>query len=226
MHNKMFVADNALAVFGGRNIGDEYFMRSAVRNFVDLDVLAAGPIVPELSASFDVFWNSDYVYPDRFRHAALRERFRRAAATSFGAALDDRPPPVRIAPCRAGTSAMCRCRPTSMPGRLRLVAARAEASGPTRSTRRPGTPARDRHRNGPAASRRRVPAAPPRPKWWRLALISCPANLGMETIEMLSRRGVRMRVLTNSLAATDEPVVCAATGYPCRCCAWESESTS
>jgi len=63
MHNKLFVADNALAVIGGRNIGDQYFTRDPHSNFIDLDVVAAGAIVPQLSASFDAFWNSKYAYP-------------------------------------------------------------------------------------------------------------------------------------------------------------------
>jgi putative cardiolipin synthase len=63
MHNKLFVADNALAITGGRNIGNEYFTRDQRNNFIDLDVVAAGTIVRELSASFDAFWNSKYAYP-------------------------------------------------------------------------------------------------------------------------------------------------------------------
>jgi putative cardiolipin synthase len=63
MHNKLFVADNALAITGGRNIGDQYFTRDPQSNFIDLDVVAGGPIVPALSASFDAFWNSKYAYP-------------------------------------------------------------------------------------------------------------------------------------------------------------------
>src|SRR6202453_3210550 len=63
MHNKLFVADNELAITGGRNIGDEYFTLDKHSNFIDLDVVAAGPIVPQLSASFDAFWNSKYAYP-------------------------------------------------------------------------------------------------------------------------------------------------------------------
>ena len=63
MHNKLFVADNAIAITGGRNIGDQYFTRDPNSNFIDLDVVAAGPIVPQLSASFDAFWNSKYAYP-------------------------------------------------------------------------------------------------------------------------------------------------------------------
>ena len=63
MHNKLFVADNRMAIVGGRNIADEYFMRSEVANFIDMDVLATGPVVPDLSATFDDFWNSPQVRP-------------------------------------------------------------------------------------------------------------------------------------------------------------------
>lgn len=61
MHNKLLVADNSFAITGGRNIADEYFMRSDQANFVDMDLLAAGPVVPSLSDSFDDFWNSRQV---------------------------------------------------------------------------------------------------------------------------------------------------------------------
>ena len=52
MHNKLFIADNAMGVTGGRNLGDAYFGNADSGNFVDLDVLAAGPVVQDLSRSF------------------------------------------------------------------------------------------------------------------------------------------------------------------------------
>ena len=63
MHNKLFIADNAMGVTGGRNLGDAYFGNSDSGNFVDLDVLAAGPIVQDLSRSFDSYWNNERAYP-------------------------------------------------------------------------------------------------------------------------------------------------------------------
>ncbi len=63
MHNKLFIADNAMGVAGGRNLGDAYFGNAEVGNFVDLDVLAAGPIVADLSRSFDTYWNNQRAYP-------------------------------------------------------------------------------------------------------------------------------------------------------------------
>ncbi len=63
MHNKLFIADNVLGITGGRNLGDSYFGQDKGSNFVDLDVLAAGRIVTDMSASFDRYWNNDLAYP-------------------------------------------------------------------------------------------------------------------------------------------------------------------
>jgi cardiolipin synthase C len=63
MHNKLLVVDNAVGIAGGRNIADVYFGIGAEHNFRDLDVLTAGPIVRDLSAAFDTFWNSDWAIP-------------------------------------------------------------------------------------------------------------------------------------------------------------------
>jgi putative cardiolipin synthase len=63
MHNKSWIADNRIAVVGGRNLGDEYFGASDDVNFVDLDFAMVGPVVREVSASFDRYWNSPAAYP-------------------------------------------------------------------------------------------------------------------------------------------------------------------
>jgi len=65
MHNKLFIADGMMAVAGGRNIADEYFMASAGANFVDLDTFVIGAILPRLGELFDLYWNSDRVLPIR-----------------------------------------------------------------------------------------------------------------------------------------------------------------
>ena len=65
MHNKLFVADNIAAVAGGRNMADEYVMNAEKWNFVDMDVFAVGPVVRDLSAAFDHYWNSTVVYDVR-----------------------------------------------------------------------------------------------------------------------------------------------------------------
>ena len=63
MHNKLFIMDDAVGIVGGRNIADIYFGVNAQQNFRDLDVMKAGPIVNELSSSFDLFWNSQWAVP-------------------------------------------------------------------------------------------------------------------------------------------------------------------
>lgn len=63
MHNKSWIADNRIAVVGGRNVGDEYFGASDQVNFVDLDFAMVGPIVRDVSATFDAYWNSPSAYP-------------------------------------------------------------------------------------------------------------------------------------------------------------------
>ena len=63
MHNKLFIADQRYAIIGGRNIGDEYFDARKSLNFVDLDLLITGPILGELRISFDEYWNSAWATP-------------------------------------------------------------------------------------------------------------------------------------------------------------------
>ena len=63
MHNKLMVMDNALAIVGGRNMSDPYFEVDPRANFRDLDIAAAGPVVRDLSNVFDRFWNGEWSVP-------------------------------------------------------------------------------------------------------------------------------------------------------------------
>ncbi len=63
MHNKVMVADNRAMIVGGRNIGNEYFGLSPHSNFLDLDVMGVGEIAQQASTVFDRFWNSQWVTP-------------------------------------------------------------------------------------------------------------------------------------------------------------------
>ena len=65
MHNKIMIADNPLAITGGRNLGDAYFDAGGDFNFHDVDVLAIGPIIANLSQSFDKYWNDDEAFHRR-----------------------------------------------------------------------------------------------------------------------------------------------------------------
>ena len=92
MHNKSFTADNQVTIAGGRNVADEYFLAGDGVAFVDVDVAAVGPVVGEVSQSFDRYWNSASAYravqiigpPEEGAAAALDARLeaRRQSAES------------------------------------------------------------------------------------------------------------------------------------------------
>jgi putative cardiolipin synthase len=63
MHNKSFTVDNALTIVGGRNVGDEYYAAHEEMNFGDMDVLTLGPAAVEVGEQFDLFWNNTLAYP-------------------------------------------------------------------------------------------------------------------------------------------------------------------
>jgi cardiolipin synthase C len=63
MHNKLLIADNAVALIGGRNIGNQYFQMDPESQFADDDVFTAGPVVQKLSKTFEEFWNSKLSIP-------------------------------------------------------------------------------------------------------------------------------------------------------------------
>lgn len=63
MHNKSLTVDNTVTVVGGRNIGDEYFDAGSQIDFADLDLMAIGTVVEEASDGFDEYWNCDFSYP-------------------------------------------------------------------------------------------------------------------------------------------------------------------
>ncbi|MGO3543488.1 MAG: phospholipase D family protein [Pseudomonas helleri] len=63
MHNKLWLADNSVAIVGGRNLGDEYFDAEPDLNFTDIDLLCVGPVAEQLGHSFDQYWNSALSQP-------------------------------------------------------------------------------------------------------------------------------------------------------------------
>jgi cardiolipin synthase C len=63
MHNKSFTVDKKASIVGGRNIGDEYFGAGTGLMFADLDVLLIGPVVKDISEDFDTYWNCSLSIP-------------------------------------------------------------------------------------------------------------------------------------------------------------------
>jgi putative cardiolipin synthase len=200
MHNKLFVADNALAVTGGRNIGDEYFMSSAAANFIDMDVLAAGPVVHELSDAFDRYWNSDHTYP--IDSIVGRVQDRPAAAARFEQRLRDTETEWPVLPRDMfGRPSVGR---QLASGRLDLhwADARVLVDSPDK-VRRAESPSN----RGTAffdaialmrGARSEVVMASP---------YFIPGERGVELMKEAIANGVRMSVLTNAADATDEPLV-------------------
>ena len=90
MHNKLLVADNAVALIGGRNIGNQYFQIDPESQFADDDVFSVGRIVPELSRTFDEFWNSALAIPAealRRPHGESKARKANAGNIDYAALL-------------------------------------------------------------------------------------------------------------------------------------------
>ena len=84
MHNKSFTIDNQATIVGGRNIGDEYFEVNDDFLFQDLDVLAVGKVVEDVSNDFDLYWNSAYAYPleslIKKKHVSVEKLTQKSAA--------------------------------------------------------------------------------------------------------------------------------------------------
>jgi putative cardiolipin synthase len=94
MHNKTLTIDALATIFGGRNIGDEYFAATTELGFGDLDALGIGPIALEVSDQFDLYWNSDMAYPmasfnwDEALDAPATRAFREQSNAHLEAAIE------------------------------------------------------------------------------------------------------------------------------------------
>ena len=206
MHNKLMVVDNAIALVGGRNIGDRYFQVDPESQFGDDDVFAAGPVVKELSRSFDEYWNSALAIPI----AALRPERRDAAAlTAYRSALDRHRRALK-----ADGIEYARRIATGEPlagmlaGRLPLVWAHAEVIC--------DSPYKERIEHGEIAGElmHRAVANAARAVQSELLIVTpffVPGPSGMRLLADLRKRGVRIRILTNSLESTPELI--AQSGY-------------
>ena len=207
MHNKLFIADGAAAVMGGRNIADEYFTRSATSNFVDMDVFIVGAVVGRLASIFDVYWNSPQVYPVEaiLGEPADPEGMRR----SFDHLVDDGEqmmsvvvPPVDIlgyGPISDDLDA----------GRLGLVwgtaVAFADQPGKVMATSAEMARSMTAQMNvmdRVMESKSEVVISSP---------YLIPGSIGVQAFGDLRKRNVKVTILTNSFAANDVPL--AHTGY-------------
>jgi putative cardiolipin synthase len=197
MHNKLFVVDNAAAIVGGRNIGDEYF-QTAPRDveFGDYDVFAAGPIVKKLSETFDAYWNSTIAIPlaafardnsaaawlEEYR-AALGEHHQQMQDTDYVKQLATGQP---LAGMISGTAP--------------LIWSEAEVvcDPPEKAVAKDGDATSRPYRSALARA-----AAALQSELLLVTPYLVPGKRGLERIRELRSRNVRIRVLTNSFESTD-----------------------
>ncbi|HEU5295909.1 MAG TPA: phospholipase D family protein [Burkholderiaceae bacterium] len=194
MHNKSFTVDNQATIVGGRNVGDEYFGAADEMEFADLDVMASGAVVRDVSTQFDAYWNSPSAYPAASIVGAsisgeadeVRSRWQQVAQDGRAAKYVEA---VRDTPLVRELLA------NQLP--LEWVSARLVYDDPAKVL------------NPPEKSEThmlpRLVAALGEPKA-ELDLVSpyfVPADDGTQALRALADRGVKVRVLTNSLSATD-----------------------
>ncbi len=199
MHNKAMIADNQLAIVGGRNLGDEYFSASETLQFRDLDVLAAGPITADISASFDDYWNSSIAYPLRVLNQQkfdakeldktredLRQHWRENADPYNAKPLNAKPLATQIANDQLG---------------LTWAPAEFKADLPEKIVH----PSPDYV--SPPMQRLAELMHDARKDFLIISPYFVPHESGVQAAGVLTHRGVRIAVLTNSLAATDAVAV-------------------
>ncbi len=201
MHNKLFIADNTFSVSGGRNIADEYFMRSDAANFIDLDVLASGPVVREQSTVFDLYWNSEQVWPiERLWRPWLSPE---EAQSRFDVLADSRAP--GLPPAELSILGRGAVSEQLAAGDVDQIWASAQvlADSPRKIT---GASAQERYA-GSVTERTLALMTSANFKVQAASPYFIPGKDGMAMLKSVTRRGVTVTVLTNSLAASDEPLV-------------------
>jgi putative cardiolipin synthase len=195
MHNKALVADSQAAIMGGRNVGDEYFGATDGVLFADLDVLSVGAVVPELSADFDRYWASASAYPiERIVPAGAP-----VPASAGEVHIERDPRAARYLQALRES----RFVPDLLAGALAPQWARVEMVS-------------DDPRKGLGLAEKeglvthQLAQVLARPPVRSLELVSpyfVPTAAGVAVFQRLAAQGVRVRILTNALEATDVAAV-------------------
>jgi putative cardiolipin synthase len=188
MHNKLLLADGRAVIVGGRNVGDAYFGLDPDLNFRDLDLLGVGPVARQGAHDFDRFWNSDWVVSA----AALASAATPEDRARLESRLETSPSLARFPP-----------RPADWRAALADLAPTLHAGTASAST---DTPRGDFiARRTPAAVRAVLRSAQREVQIVNAYVI--PDEALMADLRALVRRGVPVRLLTNSLASSDVPAV-------------------
>ena len=226
MHNKIFVADNAVAITGGRNLGDTYFGQSDGVNFVDIDVLAAGRIARDLSRSFDQYWNNPLAYPvQSLMTVKDLERLKPPAAAQTSSFGEYRPTAPTPAPSEALNKTTATRVTVNPAGLTTTIAALPETTdlqllnwtwaASTMLVDKPSKIAEDADSaeisNDTVVDGLLSLMSSAKTDLLVVSPYFVPGAEMMRQFEAIRKRGVRVRVLTNSLASND--AVAAHAGY-------------
>jgi cardiolipin synthase C len=211
MHNKLFVVDGAFGIAGGRNLADDYFLRSTHGNFIDFDLLVAGAIVPQLAAHFDTYWNSERVWPvqavarSRLEGEELRAYFELATAP---AAPETLAPPLPSTPSSRADplSADALRTPHLIPERGHLgffiAPAGAHADPPVKRRGDPNAPGGDT-----VAAQVLGMMELAQQEVLMVSPYFVPGKVGMDGLRRMRARGVSVGLVTNATGSSDEPIV-------------------
>lgn len=194
MHNKTFTVDRSLSIVGGRNIGDHYYGMDDDYNFIDLDVLASGPVVDEISDGFDAFWNSSLTFPGtHLSSKKIESPTKRFRARLHAAMKEDYADELQNYPIgRQDWSRMLGKLPTGMHfGRAQFIQDHPEVDEDNRQLVR---------------ALEEVQAQ----KHGEVFVVSpylLPSDSSIENIKSVSANGIDVRILTASLEANNQPLV-------------------
>lgn len=201
MHNKSFTVDGQVTIVGGRNIGDEYFDATPGITFTDLDVMVAGPAVDEVSEDFDRYWNSESAYPIEQLVAMPRQRLSEARQNEAAA-----PPltPKARAYVQAVTQSKLMENLVNQTLEYQWVPVRMISDDPGKVLGKapPETMLLARLVEALDSPEQSVDLISP---------YFVPTEQGVEAFGSLAQNGVRVRILTNGMEATD--VIAVHAGY-------------
>lgn len=197
MHNKALTADGALGIVGGRNIGDIYFGMGEGAHYIDTDVLVAGEVVTAVGTEFDRYWASGSAHPvERILDAAPEDALAVLAADAAAAANTSE-----------GLVYIERLRHANIVDALRSGSVAFEWTTATLVSDDPAKGlGRAEFRDLLFPQLLELLARPDH----SVDLVSSyfiPGRQFTEALANLSRSGKRVRILTNSLAATDVTIV-------------------
>jgi len=199
MHNKLLAIDNAIAVAGGRNIGDEYFKGNRAFEFGDFYIFVAGPDVRRLERSFDAYWNSDLSIP-----AQALDKIDDAALESYRKELDEHQAKIADSDYERHTREGDPLK-TIIDGTKPLVYARAQVMYASPDKAKPD--AEDEFDAAHVMKRLEEACRATQRELIVVTPYLVPGASQMAMLRELRSRNVRVRILTNSLASTDVQLV-------------------